>query len=75
MGELKEQWFNDMEIRNHCKKHNPNSRFSKWLVDNGHLDKSLLEWKPLQEDITSYWESKYPKSGDGPFKQYTFLNG
>ena len=76
MGQLKEQWFRDMEIINNCKKHNPKSRFSSWLVKNGHVDKSLLDWEPLKEDITEYWKSKYPKSGDGPFKQYTdTLNG
>jgi hypothetical protein len=74
MGELKEQWFRDMEIINHCRKNNPNSRFKNWLVKNGHADKRLLEWEP-KKDIAEHWRLKYPKTGDGPYKQYTAING
>lgn len=74
MGQLKEQWFRDMEIINHCKKHNQKSRFANYLVKHGHANQSLLEWEP-KEDISEYWKSKYPKSGNGPFKQYTSLSG
>jgi hypothetical protein len=74
MSELKDQWFLDMEIIKHCKRNNTKSRFKNWLVENGHADKGLLDWE-IKEDIVSYWKDKYPKTGDGPFQQYTSLHG
>ena len=75
MGEITEKWFDAMSIERHCKKTNPQSRFTNYLVKNGYADKGLLEWE-IKDDIASYWKDKYGKSqDDGPFKQYRALSG